>query len=174
MAVSSSKDVFPQLAYLYCIESAANTLTWAKLEVATGAMLGKEKFGMVIHQILYEVAGASFGYFNATGDSLGMCLSVSSNLTSIDLAAPEVIDKFKITRLDIGAAASGMFIEQPEIHDFSGLGGLLVPADRLYLGIQGNSLTTAAEVKVRLWYTMKQLSVDEYWDLVESRRIIST
>lgn len=174
MPVKQSGDQYPQLAYMEVVESAANTLTFAKLEVATGALLGKQKFGMVIHQIQFSVGVTIRKLILDEDDAINIALTMNGNITSIDLSNVDVVDQLVIGRNKYGTAASGWLDIEPIIHNFSLLGGLLVPADRLYLAAQGVSLASATTVKARLWYTMKELSIDEYWDLVEARRIITT
>jgi len=53
-------------------------------------------------------------------------------------------------------------------------GGLIVPPNPLYLGIKGTGLAAAQAVSCRFWYTTIELTPDEYWELVEARRIISS
>jgi hypothetical protein len=174
MAAKSSEDRFAQLAYLQVTESAANTLTFAKLEVATGALLGKQKFGLVIHQIQYMIPPTTRKLLLDEDDVISIAITSGDNLTSIDLESVDVIDNLTLGLNKYGAAASGWGVTLPIVHDFSPFGSLLVAADRLYMAVKGLSLASACAVKCRIWYTMKELSVDEYWDLVESRRIITT
>jgi hypothetical protein len=174
MAVKSDGDKFAQLAYLDCTETAANTLTFAKLEVATGALLGKQKYGMVLHQIQYQFGNATRKLLLDEDDILTAAICVNNGISAIDLSYVDVVDNIMLGRNKYGTAASGWLDVEPINHNFSLMGGLLVPADRLYLGVVGGSLASAARVQCRLWYTMKELSVDEYWDLVEARRIITS
>lgn len=174
MAVKGNQDQFAQLAYLTVTESAANTLTFAKLEVATGALLGKQKYGMVIHQIQYMIPPTSRKLLLDEDDVLSLAITVGENLTTIDLESPDVVDNFTLGLNKYGVAASGWGVELPITHNFTPFGSLLVAADRLYLAIKGLSLASAAAAKARIWYTIKELSVEDYWDLVESRRIITT
>jgi hypothetical protein len=174
MAVKGNSDLYPQLAYMECTETGANTLTFAKLEVATGALLGKSKYGMVIHQIQYYLNSAMRKLILDEDDAIVGAVCMSSNITGIDLDAVDVVDNITFGLNKYGAAAAGWPVIMPIHHNFTNLGGLLVPADRLYLAVKGTSLASASKLQVRLWYTIKELSVDEYWDLVEARRIITT
>ncbi len=167
-------DVFPQLAYLSVTESAANTLTFARLDIATGALLGEKKYGMVIHRVQYGIPLATRQLMVANGDQLQVALCVSPNIATIDLNSPEVIDNVTLARWDAGTAASAIVDEMQIIHDFSMFGGLLVPADKLYIAAKSLSVASAGIYTARVWYTMKELTIADYWDLVETRRIIST
>lgn len=169
-------DKFSNIAYLSVTESALNTLTFARLDIATGALLGEKKFGMIIHRASYGISPASWAYFNGTVDFLTYALTVSNNLSTLGDSMPEVVDSGSLMRIDLGVAASGGFHHGPIVHDFSELpgGGLIVPVDRLYLAAVGSGLSAASSVAARLYYTMLELSQADYWDLVEARRIIST
>jgi hypothetical protein len=74
----------------------------------------------------------------------------------------------------MGVAAAGMFVMNPYTKDFTSLagGGILVPPNPLYLAVQGNNLVNAQTVYARLFYTHVELKPDEFWELVEARRII--
>jgi hypothetical protein len=167
-------DKFAQLAYLTATETAANTLTFAKLEVATGALLGKQKYGMVLHRIQFNLSIGTRKLILDEDDALRVAITTSSGISGIDLDNVDVVDNIVWGRSRYGTAASGWENIMPVVHDFANMGGILVPADRLYLAVVGTSLASAASASCRIWYTMRELSVDEYWDLVEARRIITT
>jgi len=62
------------------------------------------------------------------------------------------------------------------IKDFSSLagGGLLVAPAPLYGFVISAGAGGVMDAWVKLFYTYVELAADEYWQLVESRRIIST
>ena len=74
-----------------------------------------------------------------------------------------------------GTPANFAFMDIPIVVDFSTLpgGGIIVPPNPLYLAAKGLGLGAAQSVSVRFWYTNIALKPEEYWELVESRRIIS-
>lgn len=168
-------DKYVNKAVITCTESAANTLTFAKLE--TGVPLF-EKMAWVIHKIEYAISAAAFGYFNASVDYLNMALTTTDTLTSLSETQSAVINFKRLARIDIGTAASGFFIWtyplcESDFTNFPG-GGIIVPPNPLFLGVQGNSLTTAVTVSAIIRYTSLPLKPDEYWELVESTRILSS
>lgn len=169
---SKQKDQFANQAVITCTETALNTLTFKKLE--TGISLF-EKLAWIIHRIEYLVTSAVPGYFNATTDNLTMALTTTDQMTSIALTNAAVLDMTYLVRVDLGAAASGSIYPLQIYKDFSQLpgGGLIVPPNPLYGAIVGGGLTTAATAYLRLYYTNRELSPEEYWELVEARRIIS-
>jgi len=166
-------DFFANIAYLEVVESAANTLTFAQLQLATTLM--SEKMALIIHRLEYYFV--DLASFNSTGDFLQIALTVSNTITSLtDMSQPEILTFNRIARLDLGAAATGRLIMQPYEKDFTSLpgGGILVPADRMYLGIQGSGMAAACTARMRLYYTVKALTKEDFWDLIEARRIMST
>ncbi len=168
-----AEDKFANYAIISVTESALNTLTFKKLE--TGISLN-EKVAWILSRVEYAISGLNATFFNATGDALRFGFSVSNAFSTPSLSEVTVIDWNQVRREDLGAAASGFFVMNPIIKDFSMLpgGGILVPPTPLYLYAVGEGLTAATTVVVRMHYTTKVLKVDEYWELVEARRVLSS
>jgi hypothetical protein len=169
----AQSDKFANMAYIQVVESALNTLTFKKLE--TGVSLF-EKVAWLIEKIEYQVEAATWALFNATADYLNLALCASNQMSLLKLDNPAVFDFMRITRVDLGAAASGAWHFSPITRDFTGLsgGGLLIPPNPIYLAAHGSGLTGPVTIETRIYYTTYELSPDEYWELVESRRIISS
>lgn len=167
------KDVFANYAILTVVESAANTLTFKKLE--TGISL-TEKVAWVISRIEWLLSGVNDTVFNAKGDVLYFGLSLSNAWATASISEQTIIDYNSVERVDIGAAASGKFEYRPKIKDFSGLpgGGILTPPVPLYAFAQGVGLTAACTAVARIHYQLKPMKVDEYWELVEARRVLES
>ena len=151
-----SQDQFANLAYITVTESAANTLTFKKLETGISIF---EKVAWVVHRLEYYCDNIAATIFNTTGDYLQLALCSTDQMTSIDLSNAAVIDMCRITRIDLGTAASGFYREDPLIRSFADMpgGGLIVPATRLYLGAVGTGLGGATTNKLRMFYTTKTL-----------------
>lgn len=173
MASKGSTDKFANYAIIQCQESAANTLTFKKLE--TGISLN-EKVAWVINRIEYVIEELNATFFNATGDLIVYGMSLSNTFTTPVVGETTIVDYNRILRQDLGAAASGFFDYQPKVKDFSQLpgGGIIIPPAPFYLYVMGGGLTAPAKVTARMHYTMLQLAVDEYWELVEARRVLSS
>jgi len=133
-----------------------------------------EKMAWLISRVEYFISG--YSSFNSTADMVTWGLSTTDQLTSISLSNGAVFDYANLQRLDLGVSATGMMINLPLVKDFSQLpgGGILVPPNPLYLGVVGNGMAAAMQVTAKLYYLNYQLATDEYWELVESRRIISS
>jgi hypothetical protein len=175
MATKKSNDVFSNMATIVCLESAANTLTYKKLEVGFGTF---EKVAWVIHRLEYYPFINSTT-FNSADDSVQCALMTGNTRTSIItndvFTDPQVIDIFSIIRWDAGTAASGSFLPRPITKDFSFMpsGGLIIPPAPLYGVIQSVGCAAANVMVIRIYYTIKELAVDEYWELVEARRMLT-
>lgn len=173
MAGKNSADQFANLAIISVTESAANTLTYKKLE--TGISLN-EKVAWIINRIEYNTNEWNQTTFNGDGDYQMFGLSVSNMMTTIQAGDPMVVDFNACRRKDIGAAATGTFQFSPWIKELSSLpgGGLILPPQPIYLFAVGSGLTAASSITARLYYTLLQLSVDQYWELVEARRVLAS
>lgn len=175
MATKKIADTFANMATINCTESAANTLTWKKLETSFGTF---EKIAWIVHRLEYFILSPSTA-LNGTDDTLSVALTVSNTPVSLIATTaftdPAVIDIQAIARYDFGTAASGFLLVKPFVHDFTQMpnGGLIIPPAPLYGGIQGYGLASAASVIIRIYYTIKELATDEYWELVEARRLLT-
>lgn len=166
------KDVFVNQAYLSITETGANTLTFSKLE--TGSSI-HEKVGWIIHRIDFHI-GIDITNFAANGDFVNFGLSTSDAIAIASLAESAVIDYNQITRMDIGTAATAKLYRQPLTKDFSGLPGqgILVPPNPLFFWVKGTNLSSAIIAYARMFYTVRQLKLEDFWELVELRRMIGT
>lgn len=173
MASNRANDKFSNIAFLRCQESAVDTLTFAQLAMANN--LSDQKAALIINRA--EMTFTNLGSLNSNGDMVDAALCLSDRVTPLyDLSQPEILFYFRVQRWDMGAAASAALYEYPLIRDFTELpgGGLLVPADRLYLGIKSTGAASVDAAELRIYYTVMQLKTEDYWELVEARRVMTT
>ncbi len=173
MPTKTKADTFANIAALQVTESAANTQTAAKFAFPFSIM---DKMALIISRIEYMIGNLSAG-FNSSADYTTIAITTNATLANIENQAdPMLIDSVRYSRLDYGAAASGMLITQPYQKDLSALpsAGILVAPSPLYAMIQSVGAASAMNCWVRLYYTYIELNTDEYWQLVESRRVISS
>lgn len=175
MAVKKGQDMFANMATIVCTESAANTLTYKKLETSIGTF---DKIAWVVHRIEYHMF-STFADFNTTADNVMVAFMTGNTRSTLQTSAmftdPQVLDCMQITRLDLGAAASGMLIMHPIVKDFTSLpgAGLIIPPAPLYGAVQGSGMANPTTIVLRIYYTVKELATDEYWELVEARRLLT-
>lgn len=165
-------DQFANIAAIRCIESVANTLTFKKLE--TGVSLF-EKIAWVLHRLEYYHDNTATT-FAATGDTLTFGLATSDQIITPTGENAAVLDYEQVERQDMGAAANGSLRWLPLVKDLTNLpsGGIIVPPNPLYLWVKGVSLPVVGNVMCRIFYTTVKLTPDQYWELVEARRIIAS
>lgn len=170
MAVKSTADKYANKAAVQVIESAAATQTSAKFAFPFSIM---DKMALLINRIEYY---PDISKLNSNNDFLYLAVTAASSLTQMDdQSDPRLIDSASFHRIDIGTAASGLIVDYPYIKDFSDLpgGGILVAPNPLYAMAQAVGTSSATISWIAIYYTYLQLSADDYWQLVESRRIIS-
>jgi len=173
MAKGKVIDQYANIACLTVTETAINTMTATKFNFPFSIM---DKMALIINRIEWDFT-AWIAALTASADQLRAAITCAAVVTDITNGAdPLIVDSFRIIRYDMGAAASGWVRETPYIKDFASLpgGGLLVAPNPLYLMIQGASAAAVGTIMARLFYTYIELETDEYWQLVESRRIISS
>lgn len=176
MAATAIADKFANLASVDVVESAANTLTFKKLEMGFSQF---DKLAMILHRIEYYFFYSS-AILNGGGDSATAALTVSGNLTSLVSAGaykdPAIVDVIQVIREDLGVAASGWFDHLPIRTSFTDFpsGGLIIPPNPLFLGVMGSGAAGPLSCAARLYFTIMKLDPSDYWELVESRRVISS
>jgi hypothetical protein len=112
---------------------------------------------------------------DSTGDEVFFGLTVNPTIVNIaNLADPLIVDLVNVQRLDMGTAASGNLHTFPIVRDLNYLpgGGILVAPNPLYAMIEGKTGATPMSVLIRMFYTSLEMSTDEFWQLVQSRRIV--
>lgn len=172
MAVSKSKDKFTNLAAVSVVEAVAGTQVSVKFNFPFSVM---DKTGLIINRIEYWPSGLH--QLNSGTDYIWLgLLAASAIVNPLDQSDPVLIDSMRIIRNDLGAAATGELISMPFIKDFSQLpgGGILVAPAPLYAATVGSGGAGVVGGFVKLFYTYLSLTTDEYWELVESRRIITS
>jgi hypothetical protein len=174
------KDQFSQFAFLK-LSAIAGALIFQKLDLAPGILQGDKKYALIIEKIEYFFSKACLGVtaFENVVEWIEFGMTISPNILAFNEAFPEVLDK----KMWIGyrfhnathAEESPTTAIFPIVSDFTSIGGLLVPADRLYLAAIGAGAGfNGEEITARVWYKTQEITTAEYWELIEARRIIST
>lgn len=163
-------DNYSNQAYLAVTEATINTLAFNKLETAIAPF---EKVAFLISRVNYDMALPAAN-FAATSDGILFGLCTSDQIASAGINNSAVVDRNSITRYDLGTAASGFYFRTPIEKNFADLpgGGLLVPPNPLYIFAQGIALGSVMTVSARMFYTVIKLKLDDFWELVEQRRMI--
>jgi hypothetical protein len=168
----STTDKFANIAAIQVTEAVAGTTAYAKFNFPYSVM---DKMALLISRI--EYLPLSVSNLNSSTDNVIIGLIAASAIVDIgNQADPVLLDSTRLIRNDLGAAATGALLQFPFVKDFSSLpgGGILVAPSPLCATIQSNGAAGVMNAWVKFFYTAVSLSTDEYWELVESRRIIST
>lgn len=162
-------DTFVNTAFGQVTESAANTLTYSQIQ--TGISLF-DKVAWKVERIEWYWAGRN--ELDNVADYIQMALTVSNKMTGLSLDDPAVIDMFEVHCDFAGTAANVYSYELPTLRDFTNLsgGGLLMPANPVFIAAQGVSLASAQTISARIRYTMVELKDAEYIELVQNFRFV--
>jgi len=171
-AKKSVLDTYANMAAVTATPSVADEFAATKFAFPFSIM---DKIGLLVSRIEYFLN--AIGSLNSATDYI--YTGLASAATLVDPGEPSdslIIDSIRVIRTDLGAAASGVLVDFPLVRDFSTLpgGGLLVAPAPLYLWTKSSGAAAVMPVQCRLWYTYMELAADEYWQLVESRRVISS
>jgi hypothetical protein len=164
-------DKFANIAATYFAMTTLNTARFVKFDFPFSIM---DKVGLLINRMEYIIGGLD--KLNSTLDwAIGGLACASTVADTEDTRDPLIVDQYKLQRIDMGTAASGMIVEAPFMKDFSGLpgGGILVPPSPLYAFMDSDGASDVMTLRIRIYYQYLELSPEDYWQLVESRRVVT-
>lgn len=172
-------DQYAQVAYMHHQVPIAGTLSWTLLQIAQFA-LDAPKLGLKIARVefdIYEWIANCLSHAGAASiDTLTVGLSISNLVAAITQDRPEVVYAASRTcyfGTNVGVNFSVDPIIRVDFTTFPG-GGILIPADKLYLGGSSDNVGTATDITARMWYTVVPLTAESYLELIEQRTILST
>lgn len=167
------KDEYDQFLYMQVAQSANNTLTFGQLALGTSLF---EYAGLIISRIEYNVAIGHWALILGVDDYIQIALCGSNSIASLALDQAEVYDMLELRASLSGTPASGVIKEVPIIHNFENMngGGLLVPAQNMYIGVDSASIAADCLGSMRVWFRIKKLAAADYIELVQRLRVLST
>lgn len=160
-----NEDRFSNMLSAEVTETAAGSLTYT--EIVTGISLGMG-IGMLIDKIEYDITGPSLALLVAAADSMDLGWLTSNAPTNISITDRRVIHKISMRKGPIiGTAASSAEIELlPKVFEFKP--AIIFAAPRLYLAVQGGSLTAVVTLRSRIYFRYIELTDKEYLELAET------
>lgn len=165
------EDKYANIAATYFAMSTANTARFVKFDFPFSIM---DKVGLLINRVEYIIG--ALDKFNGANDwaIAGICCA-SSVADTEDTRDPLIVDQHRITRLDFGTAANALLMQQPHVKTFWDLpgGGVLVPPSPLYAFLDTDGASDVMTLRVRMYYQYVKLATEDYWQLVESRRVVT-
>lgn len=160
-------DKFPNRAFIRVTESGANTLTFGQIQFGVGIFQG---VAAVIHRVEFMPLIGTLADIVAGDDQLSLALTNRDDLVSLIPNNQSVLMSKRLNAAMIGAVVSLQWMEFPLVIDFTSLpgGGIIIPANPLYLGVEGASLAAAAVVDCTIYLTFRDLTDSEYVELVQT------
>jgi hypothetical protein len=173
MAKIATRDVFAQFMRMSVTCTAANTLSFARVVLGTVLF---EYAALILHRIEYDISADARGEMTADGDNITVAITGSDTIGTLQSDQPEVYDFVIITQHDYGVAAVGDVSLKPIVHDFTTMpgGGMMVPFQDIYIGLNSTGLASAATARLRAWWTIKELGPQDFLELVQRLRVLST
>lgn len=163
-------DKYAQKLFLDVTMSAANTLTFSGATISSGVGMSE---ALLLHRINYYPEGIN-DEMAQESDIVKMGLCGSQDLDSMSVNQPQVYDSKTVHLIYLDN--TGFEIQySPLVTDFSNLpgGGLLVPADRLYLGMDTEGFAAADAMSAVIYFTLVTLAPQDYIELAQSLRVLT-
>jgi len=160
----ASADKFANVAFGSVTMSAANTLTFAQIQMGVGLFEGR---AMVLHRVAFRPSFASIHELAAATDRLTMALTTSNRLTSIiDATDPAIVCQVDL----ISLGASIEVARMPFEIDYTGLpgGGKLLPCNPIWAACWTSGAAAASAMKCELSFTFVELSPQDYLEVIQS------
>ena len=156
--------------YAIIVQAVADTIDFEEILITA---VQEIKQAMIIHRVEFYPAKASLALLTAAGDQIELALTTNDTVDNLNLNHPEVIDKIQCSydASLVGVANQGT----PIVHDFTGCpgGGLMVPAKRICIAIDSASIGAVVTGSIRWYYTMKTLTKDDYYQLLETYNVLT-
>lgn len=170
--MATPAETFANFAIVSVTQTAIDSLTFQKLDAGINMF---SKIGWVVSRIEWYF-GSNLTQLGSTGTDVTMALTQSNAISSLDPTEPGVLSRIRITRMDLGTAASGFYVVEPLIEDYSSLpgGGLIVLPNPIYVGITSTSAASALTGTGRIFYETVTLNDQDYFELLQMRQILQS
>lgn len=172
MATTAKKDEFAQIMALGVTQSAANALTFSQVAIGTSIF---DYAALLIHRVEYYPTQATLlAELITVNDIAYVAITGSDQIASLEVTQAQVYDQVQFSYWP-GGAVSSTIREYPVVHDLSAMpgGGILVPAQSLYIAMSSSGFAAAGVCKARVWYTVQSLKAEQYIELAQSLRVLT-
>ena len=169
----AKKDLFDQFLSMTVTMSGIDTITFGQVAIGMSIF---DYAALIISRIEYVVGRTTWAELSVNTDEFQMAITGSNTIGDLGSNRPEVYDYMIIDAHQVGTPGNYMVFPQPLIHDFSTMkgGGLLVPAQDLYLGLDSLGFAAAGSGLARVYFTVKALGAADFIELVQRLRVLST
>lgn len=167
-------DKYANMAIVQVDESAANTLTYKKLEMGTSLF---DRVGIIIRKVEWYVH-ANLNYIVANSDSIQCAITNTNTLADIGPEYEGVLVRRTFRAWVYGTPATAQLYGEPWVDDLSALpgGGIIMLPNPLYVAVKGVSLASACtDVTAKIYFTFVELTNEDFFELMQARQtLIST
>lgn len=162
------RDVFVNRAIERVTMSAANTLTFQQINFAAGIFQG---VAVLLHRVTFNIGLTAYREMVAVNDSFTVALTVSRQLADLNMTNAEIIVRRQRAAILVGAIVNLIHTSDDITVDLTQLpgGGILIPANPIYLAMLTTSLTTEGVCDCEILFTFKELADADYIELIQSR-----
>lgn len=162
----SKADIYANRAFAAVTMSAANTITFQQLNFAVGVFQG---VALKLLRVEWHPGSSDIQEIVAAADRLTFALTLRDDLTSLDPTNQSIVCRKSIF-LNRDLTAEANLFHMPIITDFTTMpeGGLLVPANPIYMAAVTAGFAGAATVRAVLYYIFVQLSDRESIELLQT------
>lgn len=159
-------DVYANRAFEEVIMSGANAITFQQIRFGVGIFQG---VALVIHRLEFYPTRTTIDELLTVSDRLEMALVNRDDLAVLQADNQNIIALKMLYPMMVGAVVGIQEVELPLVVDYGELpeGGLIVPANPLYLAANTAGFTGAGAVRCIMFYTFKQLADSDYIELVQ-------
>lgn len=166
-ARSGRQDVYPNRALFNVTLSAANTLTFQQIRFGMGLFQGT---AIIVNRIDWHLDMVTVHEIITNGDEVRMALTNRDDITALAMDNMNVLAMNEVTAIVVGTVVGIMHFRNPIVQDFSNLpgGGLIIPANPLFIGAVSLGITAAITVQAVMYYQTKVLADADYIELVQS------
>jgi len=173
MSKMTIRDQYPQHMRLQVTQSAADTLTFSQVNLGIALF---DYAGLIINRIEYFYSRAIFSELTTNADYVQAGITGADTIDDLGIVRPQVYDVSTIFTYISGTPAVSSPWASPIVKDFSQFpgGGQLVPAQDVYIGMDSSGMSAVYACDVRLWYQIIQLKAEDYLELAQRLRVIST
>lgn len=164
-------DRFANRIYASATETVAGTLVFSEINTNMSIF---DKQAFVLHRLEYYPRTEDLNLMVSNADYIEYSLTASNTLSSLDLSNPAVIDVHRIGCW-FSTAVGHEATFQPFSRDFTGLpgGGLICAPRPLYLAVRGVSLAAVVSVTMRAYFSILEMTAEDYLDLVDFYRVLA-
>lgn len=161
------QDVYVNRAFETVIMSAANAITFSQVQFGVGLFQG---VAAIIHRVEWYPSNATVRELVGVADFINMALTNRDDLSSLDPTNQSVLCHKALLPMMVGTVVGLEYIPVPLVSEYSGFpgGGMIVPANPLYLGMVTGGYAAAGTLRAIVYITFKQLTDAEYVELIQT------